>query len=107
MGRGIRDTGNHCAVLLLGASLGGATVDDDALLLVRVAFAAPVRQAVPQHAADELGVVQPDAQLVDRCRGPLRQAAPQPAARPAGAGNGSVQAARPVAAPAASPGAER
>src|ERR1039458_9797556 len=43
-------------------------VGDCALLVVRVAFAALVGQAVPQHAADELGVLQPDAQRADRSR---------------------------------------
>ena len=36
-------------------------VHDDALLLGRVAFPAPVGQALPQDAADVLGVVQADA----------------------------------------------
>jgi hypothetical protein len=50
-------------------------VGDDALLLLRVAFAAAVGQAVPQHAADELGVIEADAQLADRLRrlAPVRQ----------------------------------
>jgi len=38
-------------------------VGDHALVLFRVAFATAVGQAVPQHAADVLVVIQPDAQF--------------------------------------------
>jgi hypothetical protein len=50
-------------------------VGDDALQLVGVAFAAAVELAVPQHAADALGVIQANAQAVDRLRrvAPARQ----------------------------------
>lgn len=39
----------------------GQPVHDDAVLLGRVAFPGPVGQALPQDAADVLGVVQADA----------------------------------------------